>query len=65
MRLLIAATFTLCYIASAQYARMEVPFGLSPRYYLEGVVKRQSGLCTDSSKEHSCMATSLNRTYRY
>jgi len=55
MRLLIAATFTLCYIASAQYARMEVPFGLSPRYYLEGVVKRQSGLCTDSSKEHSCL----------
>ncbi|KAH7350991.1 hypothetical protein BKA65DRAFT_549972 [Rhexocercosporidium sp. MPI-PUGE-AT-0058] len=54
-RLVIAITFALCYLTTAQYAGMELPAALSPRYYLGGLVERQSGICPDASKEHSCL----------
>ncbi|KAK0108461.1 hypothetical protein ONS95_003264 [Cadophora gregata] len=55
MRLVIVVTFALYCSISAQYAGMELPAGLSPRYYLGGLIERQSGVCVDSSKEHSCL----------
>ncbi|KAG4440885.1 hypothetical protein IFR05_003635 [Cadophora sp. M221] len=55
LRLVIVVTFALCYLTTAQYAGMELPAGLSPRYYLGGLAERQSGVCRDGSKEHSCL----------
>ncbi|KAL2071485.1 hypothetical protein VTL71DRAFT_12720 [Oculimacula yallundae] len=55
LRLVTAIAFVLFHEAMAQYAGMEMPAGLSPRYYLGGIAERQSGVCKDSSKEHVCL----------
>lgn len=54
IRMLIAVAFWLMAAVSAQFGAMEMPVGLSPRYYLGGsqLLNRQSGDCP--ADQHPC-----------